>query len=365
MTVYIGLIIWIFLLWILSKGDKIYVIMPPQYRAKRASIFLTGAFLGIFLVMAFRGDSVGVDTNTYIRYFHEVANLSWKNLLTAQGRYYFSTEIGYMLLEKVVSLITSNAQWIIGISALIFLLGNYQVIERYSKHTIVALTSFLCVGAYLTSMNLMRQSIAVGLCCLCWINIQNSKYKRAIAWLVLACSFHLSAIIFVVAFTIHWIRASKKIIILTGAGIAAFAIAGSNIVYWILQFFPTYARRYGRGVWDISSANGIVILWIIMIVLVIWITISIQWDNPSNHYIFEVIIYTMIYIGLNILGLSFDGMQRAPIYFQPFLFLLFENGSVKMKSKTAQIYYLCVVCSMALLFIRASSTAQYIYTPCW
>lgn len=365
MTTYICLLVWIMIIWLITDCGKMRLVLFNRNNLK-SNICLICAFQSAFVIMALRGESVGVDTANYKRYFTQVAQLEWSSLFSGGwDGHYFTTEIAYMVIEKIVSIFTNNAQWLIAICAAIYINGVYCFVKKYSQHTLMSIMSFLCIGSFLLAMNLMRQSVAVGLCCVAWIKLQKREYGKAILWIAMACTIHVSAIVFFLTIFFKIIPANKKNLIILALMSISFSIEGTDIVYRVIKFFPVYQSRYGRGRWQIAEANGIIILWLIIVIIMGILFFSIQWENADNHFIFEVILCSMTYLCINILGQSFDGLQRLSMYFQPFLIVLFEVGGKYLKKNLSKIYYTGVTVSMALLFLRMASSAQYQYFPFW
>ncbi len=99
--------------------------------------------------------------------------------------------------------------------------------------------------------------------------------------------------------------------------------------------------------------------------VIVELAFTTDWKNRENHIIFEVMLCGMAYLGINILGQSFDGFDRLSIFFQPFLILLFEYGGKCFEHRISRMYYTGVAVSMMMLFLRLSSTEQYQYIPFW
>lgn len=366
MNAYLLLVFIIFFLWLGTKGDKVVLKSNVGNEKINSSVFLSLSFFMIFLLMALRGPSVGADTANYMRYFIEVANLEWRGMFDGSwNNAYYSTEIGYMIFEKLISLFSRNTQVILVCSAALYLTCIYYFVNKFCYNHILAISVFLGIGSFLLAMNVMRQGIAVGIVCLSWCKLLEKKYKWSIFLFLLATSFHVSAIIFLCFFVIHFIPANVKNFFICTLLLILVLLSGNEIIYRVLNFFPTYAYRYGRGLWNISEANGVIILWIIIAIIIVEAVFTVNWKKIENHFLFEVLILCLAYLGTQIIGQSFDGMQRLSMYFQPFLILLFEEGGKKIEGKMSKVYTGGVSIAMFLLFLRMASTSQYLFVPFW
>ena len=366
MNVYIVLILYVMFLWCAIKNKEILCTMG-KIECKRINVFAVLSFSALFFISAMRGKTVGVDTINYIEYYKLVGKLKWSGLLKgAWDHHYFTTEKGYMIFEKICGDLMIPTQVFIALCAGIFVYGIYKLVENYVREsTLLAIFSFLAVGSYLLSLNALRQGIGVGLCCMAWIELKKGNVKRFIVEVLLACTFHVSCCVFFLALLFEKIPASKKSVIILTAGLIAFGFIGATVIPFVLRWFPLYARRYGNGRWKINEANGIVAVWIIVIAIVVALALRKDWSAKENHKDFEIMLFSICYVCINIIGLSFDGAQRLSMLFQPFLILLFDESCSLWQGKTKSVYTAGVIAGMLMIFIRASATAQYVYLPFW
>lgn len=366
MNAYVFLIFYIIFLWcITKKGTILYTIGNMQ--CEKRNLFFVMSFFAIFLLSALRNETVGTDTISYIKYYNAVKGLKWKSLFNGGWEnLFFTTEKGFMVFEKICGDLMIPPQIFIALCAGIFVYGIYKLSENYVKESVLlSILSFLAIGSYLLSINVLRQGIGVGLCCIAWVELKKGNRKYFITGVLLACTFHVSCCVFFLALFFEKIPASKKSVIVSTVGLIAFGFTGATVVPFILRWFPIYSDRYGHGRWEINEANGIVVVWGLVIAIVVALALKESWRNKENHIDFEIMLFSLCYVCINIIGLSFDGAQRLSMLFQPFLILLFDKSCSLWHGKAKSVYAAGVMAGMLLLFIRASSTAQYTYLPFW
>lgn len=366
MNAYIILIFYILFLWCVTKKGTVFCTVG-NLKCKRINFFTMMAFFAAFLLPALRNVTVGADTVSYIKYYNEVKKLSWSGLFSGTwDRHFFTTEKGYMILEKVCGDLMIPTQLFIALCSGIFVYGIYKLAENCTRENdLLAVFSFLAVGSYLLSFNTLRQGIGVGLCCLAWIELKKGNWKRFVFGVLIACTFHVSCCVFFLALLFEKIPASKKSVFIFTIALVVFGFVGAAALPYVIRWFPVYARRYGIGRWKINEANGIVFVWVIVIAIVLALAVKEDWKSKRSHFDFEVILFSLCYVSINIIGLSFDGAQRLSMLFQPFLILLFDRSCGLWKGKVKIVYITGVIAGMLALFIRASSTAQYVYLPFW
>lgn len=366
MNAYVFLIFYIIFLWcVTKKGTVLYTIGNTQ--CEKRNFFMMASFFGAFLLSALRNETVGSDTANYITYYNAVKELNWNSLFSGGWDHlFFTTEKGYMIFEKICGDLMIPTQLFIALCAGIFVCGIYNLSQTFVKEsTLLSVITFLAVGSYLLSINALRQGIGVGLCYMAWVELKKNHKKRFIFEVLLACSFHVSCCVFFLALIFERMSAGKcKTLILTAAAIV-FGMIGASVLPVILRWFPIYAERYGHGRWKINAANGIVVVWGIVIIIVISLALKKDWKIKENHIDFEVILFSLCYVCINIIGLSFDGAQRLSMLFQPFLIILFDRSCSLWRGRIKSIYTAGLIAGMMLLFVRASSTEQYVYLPFW
>lgn len=366
MNAYVFLILYIIFLWLATKKGKVFCTINLR-KQKKINFFTALAFFACFFLSSVRNKSVGSDTINYIDYYKKVGMLSWKGFIRGEwNNRYFTTEKGFMIFEKICGDLMIPTQIFIALCAGIFVYGIYKLSENYVKESVLlAAFSFLAVGSYLMSINALRQGVAVGLCYAAWVELKNGKKKRFIVEVLLACTFHVSCCVFFIALIFEKISAGKRKALILTAGSIIFGTVGASVLPLVLRWFPIYSDRYGHGRWKINEANGIVVVWGIVIAIVIALALKKDWRKKENHIDFEIMLFSLCYVCINIIGLSFDGAQRLSMLFQPFLILLFDKSCGLWHGKAKSVYTAGVVAGMLLLFIRASSTAQYTYLSFW
>ena len=187
MSAYVILIVYILLLWcVTKKGTVLYTV--GNVKSECSNFFVFMSFLAIFLLSALRNKTVGVDTVSYIKYYEAVREMSWEGLIKGEwDHHFFTTEKGFMILEKICGDLMVPTQLFIALCAGIFVYGIYKLASTYIEgNVIVSVFSFLAVGSYLLSINVLRQGIGVGLCCIAWVELKKGNLKRFVIGVLLA-----------------------------------------------------------------------------------------------------------------------------------------------------------------------------------
>lgn len=315
-----------------------------------------------WLVLSMRGSEIGTDTAGYITTFYRLKEMNVSRIflstLPQNGGVF---EIGFYLLVKGISLFTNNAQIMLAVSGAIFLFFSYKFLVSLGMQTPLFVLWYICLAPYLSSFNLVRQAIAVGLCLFSWTVYEKNRTK-SLLFICIASTFHISAFIWLIIIIIKRIPANKKSLLGFLVIDVALCLGGGALFYWLISFNSVYQYRYGsQGAYaDMTvDAGGAQILWIILIICSIVIAIKNKWTSTKSKYVFEIIVYSLFAVTFWYLGGRIGGIQRLSMYFQPFWVPLLVEFSKCIGKKYRAVYFLSVtLCSLIFFFLQCR-TAQY------
>lgn len=197
-------------------------------------------FVLLMIILALRDNTVGTDIANYLRHFRTLAATPWSKIFTVTR-----LEPGYVVFNKVVSLISTNDRWFLAVMALITVLPIYWLYLKESQLPLMSIVLFLTVGTFVMLFSGLRQSIAIALGV---ISFWYAKEKRLIPFLMLcllASSFHISALIVLLLYPICNVRVNRltAALLLVTAGIVF--IFRERIFLALLKFLPDEYQRYG------------------------------------------------------------------------------------------------------------------------
>lgn len=148
--------------------------------------------------------NVGTDYGTYEQAFRAIAE---NNSI----RKYVDFEIGYIWINKVISFLGGNFSFLTFIMTLLTMYFIYMSLINEKDNIFIGFSMFIYMFMYyLTSFNLIRQSLAIsiGLYALTCLNAKK-KYKF-IFYTLLASLFHKSALILLGVFIIKYVFENRK-----------------------------------------------------------------------------------------------------------------------------------------------------------
>lgn len=309
------------------------------------------------LLMGLRSDAVGYDTATYKNYFTIVEYTPIKVIL---GNFYFqSMEIGFALLMKICSCISSSYFFFQFIVSAVYCSGMALFIYRNSQNCIFASFIFLGIGLFLTAFNVQRQMLAVMLVVNSWGYFASKQYIKMLLLLTLAITVHTASIIFIIAYVIYLFRQYRIVYLFFVVGIVISIFYYDKVIDLAIQYLPIYNNYYSNTK-EILSVGFVKVLWGIIIALSLAILIK---GNKEIISLRVYAVFSILYVVSNIIGLEFNYFERLGWFFLPFVVLLFDGfGSIFHNLVIKTIYYGGVLLSFIFYFILSTQSEQYIYS---
>lgn len=196
--------------------------------------------LTLLVLSCVRDSTVGTDTQTYV------------NIFKGSEEYFREIEPGYALFMHIVKVISDEQQAFLIASSLLILLPVFFFIDRTSSNRPLSLLLFVILFNFYFSLSALRQGIAASIILLSLYQLMHGKIKTFIALVLLASSFHTTAIMVLpIALVFYKYQISKKA--------ALIALIVSFIVGWfdllkvreIVVFLQNY--NVGGGLVDVSK----------------------------------------------------------------------------------------------------------------
>ena len=197
MTIYYVFLVLLFFISILTIDIK---------NTKIRNIIIIG-FSAIYIIMmqGLRHQSIGVDTSGYIIGY----NLS-SNINVFEGEKLFNYESGYILLNNILNKIGVSEQVFLTIISIIIIIPIATTMIRKSKMPALSILLYMAFGFLTMTFSGLRQSIAMGILFFSYMYIQDRKIVGFLICIILACTFHKSAIGFIIAYPLYNLKLRYK-----------------------------------------------------------------------------------------------------------------------------------------------------------
>ena len=312
MTVHIALLIYTSLI-----GAVIYKKRP--YSKKMKKRFLLSSFFAIWLIQALRGESVGLDTDQYTLAF----------LRAQYGHYPKSWEFLFSLLMKILSKSFERPQILFVISSFLILSGIF-IFVYYNvddwKSAFWPIFLFIVLTQYFSTMNLIRQSLAMAVGCNVYTVLKRNQSKNrfiiSAAIIALAALFHSSGLVCALLILPFVIAINRKTIV-----VGTFVTMGVlNLFPYVLRGFLMILPRYSRyigGRLDTAGSSGVYnLIGLIEFLIIVFCLLYLDPEKEENKEVYRLLFVILFSLALILMQRRISLAMRLGYYFELFLILL-------------------------------------------
>lgn len=296
------------------------------------------------LIQGLRHKSIGVDIAGYLNGY----NLS-KNMNFINGEKLFNYETGYSLFNKMLSSIGISEQLFLAIVSLIIttLIGIVWI--KKSKMPGFSVLLYLAFGFFTFTFSGLRQSIALSILFFSFLYIEKRNFIKFILSVLLASTFHKTAIIFIVAYPLYDLKLNLKHYIF---------IIPSFIICFILkaQIFKIVAFLF-KGEEVQAQSTGAYGLFIFMIGV---LTLSYIFYNSDSKEVNAYRNYILVAIFIQMLASQSNLIGRAGYYFWIFVTLLVPEVLKSQKNMLTRYLSECVVGSFLVIYYLDKLSTGYL-----
>ncbi len=308
-------------------------IFIPKKATKKQKIFsFCLLFLGIFLIVGLRNPSMGADLNSgnfggYLGRYQYIAKKDWHYLLF-EGRDAYelaSYETGYVALNKLISVFGIDYQHLIICVSFVSLFPVFVIYRRYSENFEFSIIIYLALTCFLAVFSALRQSCAIAICFCSYVFLKKKKLIPFVLLVLLAATFHKTALIFLLAYPFYRIRISKKIRLFTLGLVGIVFLLRTQIFRLVVNFI---GKDYQ------TDSNGAIAFLLLLIALYVLLALFSKDDGETNSLmnIFLLLILCQCFANIH----SF--VARVGYYFMPFLGLLIPKSIKGMRTENKTIF---------------------------
>lgn len=303
---------------------------------RKNNLHLLVSFLTILIVISLRHPSMGNDLGGYIDSFLIIGGLSVKETIHLNS--FLNYEWGYIVFNKLISLITNDPQALIAISAIFSIVPIGLLIKKRSSNYIFSILVYLGLPFFMMVYSGLRQAIAIGFCCLGLLEIRNKKLKRFMLWIGLAFLFHSSAAVFLLAYPLYHIKLNKIGRILS---IPLLAV----IYLFRLPIFKQISRLFKDDA--IPDNNNSFMLLAVFVLIYLFCTVFIENDDYDNASMLNIYYFACVcqcFAGV------YNTAMRIGYYFMPALIIALPNIVSKQKNKRNMFLFSIILQIIFILY---------------
>lgn len=275
---------------------------PGRLSYKRLGYVLIVS-MALFLVAALRY-GIGFDYISYLPIFEQIHATEWGALFT------LPFEFGFLAFTKLLMSISASPVFLYAVYSA--LMVGIVAVAIYRCSVLPWLSFFLYVALhfYSQSMNLLRQALAAAIVLLAIEFLKNKRPVPYMALILLASSFHKTALIMIVVYFIAWLPLNKITISIYAAGTFLALLLSDLIMSLVLQFIYSNYQP-GSIYYEGSSFMFVVVLIILMIAVLALAPKLLRLDKRSI-----VLLNCMVYgLFFSLLFIRHFILERFAVYF--------------------------------------------------
>ena len=333
-----------FLFYFFIEISSIGLFYFGQSNLKYKEAFQFLSFCILYFVLVLRDYSVGAAYQNYIYAINRIAN---KSILATDNNW---LGLGFRSFVKLIAIIFNRnyyplifSVFIISIISLVTLFFFFKSFNKLSVNPTFSLYLFLCFCLYFQLMNQFRQMFAVSLVLYSYTYVNKSFMKYALCILI-AASFHQTAIIMLPMFFLAKLNINKKT--LTSYFIVAILVSLFADKIRILLQYTTYSNYLGWTQYDVGMTSTTIINLVIrlfLLVLCIFKYKEVVNKDKKSNYLYHMIIICTIF---QVLSVQSSLFTRITTYFFVFYIILIPKVTDVYKeyitSSSIKIYNLLI-----------------------
>lgn len=321
-------------------------------RGEGASFGVVNILATATVLVLFSGLRLGVGTDypMYARFFEMVDSDSYPNSLNT-----IPQEAGFVGLMFLVRR-TSEQTWVFfTICAVLTVLPVLWAVRRSRVDPVLAVFSYVFLTYYTTSLNAVRQSIAVSFVLLADTYRSKGEWVRFLLCSVIAVGFHYSAIIaIVVQLGMSRISISMKaavVVLLLGAPTITFLLDQD----WMRGLVIAVNARYGTYLDEADAAGtGTVLMALIRVVLIFVLIAMMRRLDDVERGEHRWLSFALVSAVVLLLGSVAMEIARLEPYFGIFLVVLIPSLLTRLKHRNTATFLFAFV---ALVYFGIHTSA--------
>lgn len=317
----------------------------PELRTKKSICY----GLATALVLALRSPQNGIDLAEYSPLFLTISNHSLADVVFGKWEHF---EKGFLIYNKIVSYITRDVQMFLAITSFITIGGITWTIHKYSKNIYLSFIVFICFGVYDFCFSGLRQAMAFSITFVSYMFIIEKKPVHFVLTVLLATTFHKSALIFLPA----WFIRNKRLSPQLGTTILLFFfVIVLPLLRPIVSFLADllFSGKYSRFE-DEGGATTMAIVYTIIFLCSFFFKSSSERLN-SFRWMILIAVFTQ-WLGY----ISTGSMTRIGLYYNIFFCLLVPELAGNLQKKLRPIGNIAVV-TLFILFFVLNNTRGFSY----
>ena len=173
-------------------------------KEKKNNIALTFFFLLLTVLVMFRHETVGNDTQNYVYFFNRFSKMDWEDLTND------NLETGFVFFNKTVSQFSKDSRFFLAVSAVAICTLLYVLYKRLCIDPSLTIVLFCTMSTFVMLFSGIRQMLAVGIGVIAYGFVRKKRPLIFLLLVLLAMSFHTSAMMLIVMYPLYHAKITKN-----------------------------------------------------------------------------------------------------------------------------------------------------------
>ncbi|WP_107942064.1 EpsG family protein [Metasolibacillus fluoroglycofenilyticus] len=320
---------------------SIVLVYEKKYTNKLPEIiYLLGVGTILVIFAGFRGDFTS-DYNNYKELFEFYTSIPFSMIF----EYQFGQELGYVIINKIVKLLTGDFILVAIIMAFLTILLFLKEFYKYSPYVWISVLLFITIGSYYASFNIVRQVLAAAIIFGGSRFLYERSFFKYILVIITASLFHKTALIMVIFYFISNIKLNlkKSLLIIFIFGFVFLVLDDILQIFNGFMYSHYLGSEYGMG--SIGIKN-IILPTLVMIFVLIHLKKLDFKDTKTRIWVNA----SVLYFYFSLLGLKIQMVQRIAEFFQPYILLLLPVIISRVNDIYLRVFYIFILIIFCILY---------------
>jgi len=334
-------------------------------------LFLLFTFGECFVIEGFRSFNVGSDTKAYLDIYSYISQIDFSNLFSMSSY----LEKGYMLLNKIISVVFYDPQWLFIITAVFICFSTARFIFKHSPNVLLSAILYLTLDMFFFNLTGIRQSLAIAILFFAYDFLLSRRFIIFALIVLAASAFHSSAIIFIAVYPLYNIRIdAKKAFVIFVLGLVCFIsfVEFSKIIFSLFPKYSDYAMTSLFG-GEMKSASIIkTVLGFAVFIFSFSVFRILPKSEEDNTRQFNILLwFALLWTVFQFVSVNAIILERVSLYFYAFSMVLLPLAISHIRKASARGFVAVAVCAFAItyagviLYYRPDWYSVIPYSFCW
>lgn len=222
-------------------------------------LFLAVVFILPIVIFAFRDNSIGIDTNVYVKEFEQIGQIPFWDIISKKynGNIINDVEVGFSIMNWSIAKISISPKFFLLVTALIMNLLYARAIYFLSPMPLTSTLAYFFLSNFLYNLNVMRQGIAAGIILNAVIFLAEKRFIKYSILVFIASLFHSFSVAFFFMIIPIILVKSKKTLITVVISVFFAILYSLDIVHIIVSKYFPHFEYYFRNNYHSNQRFGI------------------------------------------------------------------------------------------------------------